>query len=62
MRLKRAKVGRRAVAELSHREKLHFDPHLDVYWIVTLMPDGSEHVGAPFSASALDALYNESWA
>lgn len=62
MRLKRAKVGKRVVVELSHRERLHYDPHLDDYWIVTLMSDGTEHVGSPFSVGALDGMYNDSWA
>lgn len=46
---------------MSHREKLHYDPHLDVYWIVTLLPDGTQHIGSPFAITALDALYNASW-
>ena len=35
--------------------------HLDVYWIVTLLPDGTQHIGSPFAITALDALYNASW-
>ena len=61
MRVKRAKEGKRVEHEMSHREKLHYDPHLDVYWIVTLLPDGTQHIGSPFAITALDALYNASW-
>lgn len=62
MRVKKNKNGKRVEWELSHREKMHYDPHLDVYWVVTLLPDGTEHKGSPFSVSALDSMYNESWA
>jgi len=62
MRVKTVKEGKRVSHEMSHREKLHYDPYLDVYWIVTLMPDGTQHIGSPFAVTALDSLYNTSWA
>lgn len=61
MKIRRMKDPRRVTRDLSHAQKIHYDPVLEVYWIEIALPDGTTYQTCPFSSNFLDGMYNEAW-